>query len=244
MSTNHTMVLRPYQSGAIQGIYNYFHENTGNPLVAFSKITYLYTLAFIPSIFMLWLYLPAPTGLGLLSMWVAIPLDVILALMVAPQAACQNLQRLAQLGLTNYWGYNTLNFFTPHNAYATKAAREEGPSAVLREFKQMVKDLHEAGLEVILDVVYNHTAEGNHMGPTMCFRGIDNAAYYRLVDEERRAWHAGRSFWQGDTNLNSSSIGIEIEGSLGAAVLERIGDAFDVSMIEERVFGDDEFDAF
>lgn len=88
-------------------------------------------------------------------------------------------QRLQGQGLINYWGYNTLNFFTPHSAYATKQAQFGGTGAVLREFKGMVKLLHEAGLEVVLDVVYNHTAEEGPTGPTTSFRGIDNARYYR-----------------------------------------------------------------
>jgi glycogen operon protein len=88
-------------------------------------------------------------------------------------------ERLARLGLTNYWGYNTLNFFTPHAPYATKQAQASGPDAVLREFKGMVSLLHAAGLEVILDVVYNHTAEEGLGGPTTSLRGIDNATYYR-----------------------------------------------------------------
>ena len=91
--------------------------------------------------------------------------------------------RLLQHGLTNYWGYNTLNFFTPHAAYATEANRREGPEAVLREFKGMVRLLHEAGLEVILDVVYNHTAEEGIGGPRTSLRGIDNSAYYRQTDD-------------------------------------------------------------
>ena len=91
--------------------------------------------------------------------------------------------RLLQFGLTNYWGYNSLNFFTPHAAYATDANRREGPEAILREFKGMVKLLHQAGLEVILDVVYNHTAEANFGGPRTSLRGIDNRAYYRQYDD-------------------------------------------------------------
>ena len=90
--------------------------------------------------------------------------------------------RLLDLGLRNYWGYNTFGFFAPHNQYA--ANRE----ASVAEFKTMVRALHEAGIEVILDVVYNHTAEGNHLGPTLNFRGIDNAAYYRLVDTDLRLY--------------------------------------------------------
>ena len=88
-------------------------------------------------------------------------------------------QFLLEQGSVNYWGYNTLNFFSPHGAYATKKARAEGPSSILREFKQMVKNLHAAGIEVILDVVYNHTAEEGPGGPRLSFRGLDNAAYYR-----------------------------------------------------------------
>jgi glycogen operon protein len=88
-------------------------------------------------------------------------------------------------GLANYWGYNTIGFFAPHNAYASSGQRGEQ----VQEFKAMVKALHEAGIEVILDVVYNHTAEGNHLGPTLCFRGIDNAAYYRLVDSDRSHYY-------------------------------------------------------
>ncbi|QIK83631.1 glycogen debranching protein GlgX [Sanguibacter sp. HDW7] len=86
---------------------------------------------------------------------------------------------LRDRGLTNYWGYNTIGFLAPHNAYSSSGSRGQQ----VHEFKAMVKALHEADIEVILDVVYNHTAEGNHMGPTLSFRGIDNAAYYRLVDD-------------------------------------------------------------
>ena len=85
---------------------------------------------------------------------------------------------LQEKGLSNYWGYNTIGFFAPHNTYA--AYGSEGQQ--VQEFKSMVKAFHEAGIEVILDVVYNHTAEGNHLGPTLSFRGIDNSSYYRLVD--------------------------------------------------------------
>jgi isoamylase len=89
---------------------------------------------------------------------------------------------LVERGLTNYWGYNTIGFFAPHNAYCAAGGR----GAQVQEFKSMVRTLHEAGIEVILDVVYNHTAEGNHLGPTLSFRGIDNTAYYRLVDKDQR----------------------------------------------------------
>ena len=84
-----------------------------------------------------------------------------------------NDSHLLDKGLTNYWGYNTIGFFAPDPRYA--ASRLD-----LREFKEMVAHLHDAGLEVILDVVYNHTAEGNERGPTLSFKGIDNASYYRL----------------------------------------------------------------
>jgi isoamylase len=92
---------------------------------------------------------------------------------------------LAGRGLANYWGYNTIGYFAPHNAYAFAGSRGEQ----VQEFKAMVRALHQAGIEVILDVVYNHTAEGNHLGPTLSFRGIDNAAYYRLVDEDPRYYY-------------------------------------------------------
>ena len=91
-------------------------------------------------------------------------------------------QALAARGLTDYWGYNTIGFFAPHNRYCS--AGQLGEQVV--EFKTMVKTLHNAGIEVILDVVYNHTAEGNHLGPTLSFRGIDNTAYYRLRDGDSR----------------------------------------------------------
>src|SRR5580692_11301902 len=85
-------------------------------------------------------------------------------------------------GLTNYWGYNTIGFLAPHKAYSSSQQR----GGQVGEFKAMVKALHAAGIEVILDVVYNHTAESDHRGPTLSFRGIDNAAYYQLRDDDRR----------------------------------------------------------
>lgn len=89
--------------------------------------------------------------------------------------------RLHELGLRNYWGYNSVAFLAPHNGYSSR-----GPLAAAQEFKTMVKALHAADIEVILDVVYNHTAEGNHLGPTLSMRGIDNPAYYRLQDGDER----------------------------------------------------------
>ncbi|MGR3933959.1 glycogen debranching protein GlgX [Streptomyces sp. BRA346] len=89
--------------------------------------------------------------------------------------------RLVDAGLANYWGYNTIGFFAPHNAYASWGDRGQQ----VLEFKSAVRALHQAGIEVILDVVYNHTAEGNHLGPTLSFRGLDNASYYRLTEDRR-----------------------------------------------------------
>ena len=91
-------------------------------------------------------------------------------------------RHLAERGLSNYWGYNTQAFFAPDIRYSASGL----PDDSVREFKRMVKALHSAGLEVILDVVYNHTAEGNHLGPTLSLRGIDNLSYYRLVPDDRR----------------------------------------------------------
>ena len=87
---------------------------------------------------------------------------------------------LAQRGLRNYWGYNTVSFLSPHNGYAA------APTRAVDEFRDMVRAFHAAGIEVIVDVVYNHTAEGNHLGPTLSWRGIDNLAYYRVLDDSPR----------------------------------------------------------
>ena len=92
---------------------------------------------------------------------------------------------LQEKGLSNYWGYNTIGFLAPHNAYSASGQRGQQ----VTEFKSMVKALHEAGIEVILDVVYNHTAEGNHLGPTLSFRGLDNASYYRVVDSDKAHYY-------------------------------------------------------
>ncbi|MGH4008612.1 MAG: glycogen debranching protein GlgX, partial [Pseudonocardiaceae bacterium] len=109
---------------------------------------------------------------------------------------------LAQRGLRNYWGYNTIGFFAPHNDYACFGTRGEQ----VQEFKTMVRALHRAGIEVILDVVYNHTAEGNHLGPTLSFRGIDNAAYYRLVDGDLEHYY--------DTTGTGNSLNVRHHDSL------------------------------
>jgi isoamylase len=92
---------------------------------------------------------------------------------------------LVERGLRNYWGYNSIGFLAPHNAYSSTGQAGQQ----VTEFKSMVKAMHDAGIEVILDVVYNHTAEGNHMGPTLSFKGIDNSAYYRLVDSDRSFYY-------------------------------------------------------
>ncbi|WP_183560367.1 glycogen debranching protein GlgX [Mucilaginibacter sp. SP1R1] len=91
-------------------------------------------------------------------------------------------RHLIEEGLTNYWGYNTIGFFAPDARYASGGVLGEQ----VIEFKTMIKELHKAGIEVILDVVYNHTGEGNQMGPTLSFKGIDNVSYYRLVDDDKR----------------------------------------------------------
>ncbi|MFZ0135148.1 MAG: glycogen debranching protein GlgX [Desulfobacterales bacterium] len=90
-------------------------------------------------------------------------------------------KHLVDQGLRNFWGYNSIGYFAPHSEYAS----DKRPGAAVAEFKQMVKTLHQAGIEIILDVVYNHTAEGNHLGPMLSFKGIDNAYYYRLTDDKR-----------------------------------------------------------
>ena len=109
---------------------------------------------------------------------------------------------LIDRGLTNYWGYNTIGFFAPHNGYASFG----GHGGQVQEFKSMVKALHQAGIEVILDVVYNHTAEGNHLGPTLSFRGIDNPAYYRLVEEDKQFYY--------DTTGTGNSLNVRHHESL------------------------------
>ncbi|MEU6281895.1 glycogen debranching protein GlgX [Streptomyces sp. NPDC047028] len=103
------------------------------------------------------------------------------ALELMPVHQFVNDHRLVDMSLNNYWGYNTIGFFAPHNAYASWGDRGQQ----VLEFKSAVRALHEAGIEVILDVVYNHTAEGNHLGPTLSFKGLDNPSYYRLTHDPR-----------------------------------------------------------
>jgi glycogen operon protein len=100
------------------------------------------------------------------------------AVELMPLHSFVNDRHLVENGLSNYWGYNTIGFFAPDAPYSA--------TGDINEFKTMVKRLHSNGIDVILDVVYNHTAESNHMGPTLCFRATDNAAYYRLVGGNRR----------------------------------------------------------
>ncbi|MGH3763630.1 MAG: glycogen debranching protein GlgX [Pseudonocardiaceae bacterium] len=109
---------------------------------------------------------------------------------------------LDERGLSNYWGYNTIGFFAPHNDYACFGTLGQQ----VQEFKAMVRALHRAGIEVILDVVYNHTAEGNHLGPTLSFRGIDNPAYYRLVDGDEKHYY--------DTTGTGNSLNVRHPESL------------------------------
>ena len=128
-------------------------------------------------------------------------------------------EHLVRQGLTNYWGYNSIGYFAPHAGYSASGSH----GGQVSEFKAMVKALHEAGLEVILDVVYNHTAEGNEVGPTLSFRGIDNAAYYRLRDGRRYADYTGT----GNTlNLRQPHVLQLVMDSLRYWVLEMHVDGF------------------
>ena len=150
---------------------------------------------------------------------------------------------LADRGLSNYWGYNTIGFFAPHNGYSsTGELGEQVP-----EFKSMVRALHDAGLEVILDVVYNHTAEGNHLGPTLSFRGLDNAGYYRLTDPPDRR-HYTDTTGTGNSLLMSNPHVLQlIMDSLRYWVLEMHVDGFrfDLAAALARQFHDvDRLSAF
>jgi glycogen debranching enzyme len=107
----------------------------------------------------------------------------ITAIELLPIQAIISEPRLINLGLINYWGYNTINFFTPHMRYASEETRALGPEAMLAELKTAIRELHRAGIEVIMDVVYNHTAEGGYKGLTYSYRGLDNSSYYRQDDD-------------------------------------------------------------
>ena len=130
-------------------------------------------------------------------------------------------RHLVERGLTNYWGYNTLAFFAPNIRYAA----DRTPTGTVREFKRMVRALHNAGLEVILDVVYNHTAEGNHLGPTLSLRGIDNRAYYRLLAENPR-YYLDFTGCGNTLNMQSPQVLQLIMDSLRYWVLEMHVDGF------------------
>lgn len=129
--------------------------------------------------------------------------------------------QLVARGLTNYWGYNTLCYFAPDSRYAASV----DPQECIREFKQMVRRLHAAGLEVILDVVYNHTAEGNHLGPTLSLRGIDNASYYRL-DPQNPRYYVDYTGCGNSLNMRHPRVLQLIMDSLRYWVLEMHVDGF------------------
>jgi glycogen operon protein len=130
-------------------------------------------------------------------------------------------RHLEQRGLTNYWGYNSFGYFAPER----RLAASQTPAGAVREFKRMVRALHAAGLEVILDVVYNHTAEGNHLGPTLSLKGIDNASYYRLVGDNRR-FYIDFTGCGNTLNMQSPQVLQLIMDSLRYWVLEMHVDGF------------------
>ena len=127
---------------------------------------------------------------------------------------------LVQRGLRNYWGYNSIGYFAPHNGYASRPGHR-----VLNEFKTMARALHAAGIEVILDVVYNHTAEGNHLGPTLSFRGLDNPSYYRLNPEYPR-YYSDTTGTGNTLNVNNPQTLQMLMDSLRYWVLEMHVDGF------------------
>ncbi|HTV11436.1 MAG TPA: glycogen debranching protein GlgX [Acidimicrobiales bacterium] len=127
---------------------------------------------------------------------------------------------LVNRGLRNYWGYNSIGFFAPHNGYASRPGQR-----VVNEFKTMVRSLHAADIEVILDVVYNHTAEGNHMGPTLSFRGLDNPSYYRL-DPANPRWYSDTTGTGNTLNVSNPHTLQLLMDSLRYWVLEMHVDGF------------------
>jgi isoamylase len=150
---------------------------------------------------------------------------------------------LIDRGLSNYWGYNTIGFFAPHHAYSSAGQLGEQ----VPEFKSMVRTLHDAGLEVILDVVYNHTAEGNHLGPTLSFRGIDNASYYRLTDPPDRTHYLDTTGTGNSLLMSSPHVLQLIMDSLRYWVLDMHVDGFrfDLAAALAREFHDvDRLSAF
>jgi glycogen operon protein len=147
-------------------------------------------------------------------------------------------RRLRDLGLTNYWGYQTLGYFAPDPRYATGSRGEQ-----VDEFKSMVKAFHREGIEVLLDVVYNHTGEGNHLGPTLCFKGIDNPAYYRLVPQNERYYQdftgCGNSF----NTLNARALQLVLD-SLRHWVSDLHVDGFRFDLAPTLARDPFEFDGF
>ena len=151
-------------------------------------------------------------------------------------------RHLVEKGLSNYWGYNTLSFFAPNLRYAASKT----PGGSVHEFKRMVKVLHQAGIEVILDVVYNHTAEGNHLGPTLSVRGIDNASYYRLVADAPR-YYMDFTGCGNTLNVQSPHVLQLIMDSLRYWVLEMHVDGFRfdlASALARELFEVDRLSAF
>ena len=151
-------------------------------------------------------------------------------------------RHLAQHGLTNYWGYNSFGYFAPE----PRLAASTSPAGAMREFKRMVRALHAAGLEVILDVVYNHTAEGNHLGPTLSLKGIDNASYYRLVADDKR-YYMDFTGCGNTLNMQSPQVLQLIMDSLRYWVLEMHVDGFRfdlASALARELFDVDRLGAF
>jgi isoamylase len=147
-------------------------------------------------------------------------------------------RRLTDFGLVNYWGYNTIGFFAPDPRYATGALGEQ-----VTEFKTMVKTLHRARIEVILDVVYNHTGEGSHLGPTLCFRGIDNHSYYRLNASDLRTYQDFTGCGNSYNVLHPRSLQLIID-SLRYWVEEMHVDGFRFDLATTLARDPQEFDAF
>jgi len=156
-------------------------------------------------------------------------------------------RHLEQRGLTNYWGYNSFGYFAPERRFAASRT----PAGAVREFKRMVRALHAAGLEVILDVVYNHTAEGNHMGPTLSLKGIDNASYYRLgapgTDNDSSRFYMDFTGCGNTLNMQSPQVLQLIMDSLRYWVLEMHVDGFRfdlASALARELFDVDRLGAF
>ncbi|NNJ10258.1 glycogen debranching protein GlgX [Chloroflexales bacterium ZM16-3] len=148
-----------------------------------------------------------------------------------------NDQYLSDKGLSNYWGYQTINFFSPDARYASSGTLGEQ----VAEFKQMVKHLHAAGIEVILDVVYNHTGEGNQLGPTLSFRGVDNASYYRLVPENKRYYMDYTGTGNSLNTVNPRALQLVVD-SLRYWVMEMHVDGFRFDLTRTLVRGTHEAD--